>query len=50
MNSLVNTIDYIISALLKSNKDSTIDIDLKDIITKNLLLSANDISDAVSNY
>jgi len=37
-------------ALSKANKDSQIDIDLKDIIKKNLLLSANDISDAVSNY
>ena len=37
-------------SLLNANKDPQIDIDLKDIVKKNLLLCANDISDAVSNY
>jgi hypothetical protein len=37
-------------ALLKANKDPNIDTDLKEIIKKNLLISANDISDAVSNF
>lgn len=36
-------------ALLKANKDPTINKDLKEIIKNNLLLTANDISDAISD-